>query len=190
MSITPGSVIREFTTKSGKAALIRYPQMDDVLLLQHFINTVSLEDTYIGFSGEQQSLESETIYLNSELEKIKSGDCVKLFCIVDGVIAGTCDIHRDDTLFTRRRHSGVFGLIVGSAYRGDGIGETLTLTTIDESRRIISGLRLIKLSCFANNKPAMHLYEKLGFKEVGRIPETLQYKGTYVDEVLMTLPLS
>ena len=46
-------------------------------------------------------------------------------------------------------------------------------------------LRMLELSCFANNPRALNLYEKMGFREVGRIPGKYFYKGGYIDSVEM-----
>ncbi|SRR5258708_1057367 len=188
MSFTPGKIIKEFTTKSGKHALIRYPTMDDVPALLAFINEVSLEDTFIRFSGEQQTLETEQAYLQSEIDKMVKGDVVKLVCFVGDTFAGVCDVSRDVNLATRRLHVGIFGLIIAREFRGDGIGKILAQTTIDEAKTEITGLHLIRLDCFSINTPALTLYAKLGFKEWGRFQGALFYKGEYVDEVHMALP--
>lgn len=42
---------------------------------------------------------------------------------------------------------------------------------------------------FANNDGARGFYRKMGFRESGRIPKAIFYKGRYVDQVLMYLDL-
>lgn len=187
MSFTPGKIIKEFTTKSGKKALLRYPKIEDAKVLMDFINTVSLEDTFIRFAGEQQTLEAEQKYLQSEIDAITGNDTVKLFCFVGDAFAGVCDVSRDKSLATRRLHVGIFGLVVANEFRGDGIGKVLAQTTIDEAKNEIKNLRMINLDCFSINTPALGLYASLGFKEWGRLPQGLSYKGEYVDEVHMAL---
>lgn len=49
--------------------------------------------------------------------------------------------------------------------------------------------RIIRLSVFANNKPAIGLYRKIGFKKVASVPKQLQYKGRLIDEIIMLLYL-
>src|SRR5258708_23622579 len=187
MAFNPGKVIKEFTTKSGKPAIIRYPTWQDVADLLKHINTVSKEDTFITFSGEQETLESEAKYLASEFVDMETGKAVKLFCYVDGIFDGVCDIHQNQGKKERGKHVATFGLVVGRDFRGDGIGFALSQATIAEAKMAIQGLRLIYLDCFANNIAALTLYAKLGFTEAGRIPQGLLYKGEYVDEVHMAL---
>ncbi|MEX0895780.1 MAG: GNAT family protein [Patescibacteria group bacterium] len=179
------TIVSTFTTKTGQKASIRYAQADDAADLTEFINTFSLEDSFTRFSGEQLTLQEEVEYLQSEVQKMKDGDAVKLFCYSNAKLAGVCDIHRDTSLLTRRRHAGILGLIVSEKFRGQGIGERLVHATMAEANRIISGLRMITLTCFATNDPAITLYKKLGFSEVGRIPNMLLHKKKYVDEIIM-----
>lgn len=184
------NIVSRFTTKSGLEAIIRYPVASDAQLLTDFINEFSLGDTFTRFSGEQFGLEEERKYLESEIDLIEKGECVKLFCMVDQKLAGICDIHRDNSLLTRKRHTGNLGLIIASQFRGQGIGKQLMSTTMSQAAEHISGLKMIKLDCFASNLPAISLYKKLGFATVGTIPKSLLHKGELIDEVIMIKEVS
>lgn len=188
MPFIPGKTVSEFTTKSGKHAVVRYPRWEDVHDLLKHINAVSAENVYITFSGEQQTLEQEAAYVASEFVLMEVGNAIKLFCYVDGVFAGVCDIHRDLAKKKRGAHVSIFGLVIGKDYRGDGIGFELAKATLSEAKHL-EGLRIVHLDCFGANTSALRLYEKLGFKEVGRFPKALLYKDAYDDEVLMSLDL-
>ena len=86
--INSQKIVETFTTKMGHQAIIRYPQLIDAEDLTYFINTLSLEDKFTRFSGEQLSLEEEKEYIQSELEAMEAGNVVKLFCYVDKKLAG------------------------------------------------------------------------------------------------------
>jgi RimJ/RimL family protein N-acetyltransferase len=58
---------------------------------------------------------------------------------------------------------------------------------INESRR--AGLKIIVLDVFATNSRARHVYEKVGFREVGKIPKGISKDGGYIDLVRMALEL-
>lgn len=182
-------ILFTFTTKLGKDASIRYPLIEDAPALLEMINEVSKEDTFIRFSGEQLSLEEETEYLESEIRAIEMGECVKLFCFVENQLAGTCDVRKDRSLLDRKKHVGLLGIVVGSAFRGEGVGQRLMEATIAEAKKELSGLRMIKLECFSTNTVAMSLYNKLGFRETGRTPGGVLHKGQYIDAVEMSIPL-
>jgi RimJ/RimL family protein N-acetyltransferase len=51
------------------------------------------------------------------------------------------------------------------------------------------GLRVLTLSAFESNKRAIHVYEKVGFVQTGRIPRKFFREGKYIDEVIMALVL-
>jgi len=44
----------------------------------------------------------------------------------------------------------------------------------------------LTLSAFATNKPAIHVYEKVGFVQTGTIPKKHFKEGKYIDEIIMT----
>ncbi|MDQ3008947.1 MAG: GNAT family N-acetyltransferase [bacterium] len=187
--IETGAVITTFTTKNGSTATLRYPSLSDAPALLEFINTVSQEDSFIRFSGEQQTLQEEEEYVRSELEQIKNGDAVKIFCFVDSTLAGVCDIHRDVAFKKRKLHVGFQGIIIAKGFRGQGIGQELMSATIAEAQQHIPGLKHIRLECFSTNTAALALYAKLGFVEVGRLPGELLHRGQYIDEVVLIKPL-
>ena len=51
------------------------------------------------------------------------------------------------------------------------------------------GLKVLKLSAFKNNERAIHVYEKVGFVQTGRIPKKFFREGKYVDEMIMAVLL-
>jgi hypothetical protein len=94
-------------TKSGKEVTIRPPTWGDVQIDLHYINTLSREDTYITFSGEQLTYSQEEKYVKDCIDKISKGDMVKLMCFVDGELAGVCPVsHTTKTLRNHRPDCG------------------------------------------------------------------------------------
>ena len=60
-------------------------------------------------------------------------------------------------------------------------------TLVKESRK--AGLKTIELEVFANNPHAIHVYERTGFKEAGRIPKKMLRNGKFIDSVVMSMEL-
>jgi RimJ/RimL family protein N-acetyltransferase len=58
---------------------------------------------------------------------------------------------------------------------------------VKESRK--AGMKTVELEVFANNPRATHVYEKTGFKEVGRIPKKMLRKERFIDAVVMAREL-
>jgi RimJ/RimL family protein N-acetyltransferase len=188
-SFVPGGVTHSFVTKNGKNAEIRNPSWDILHQKLEYINELSQEDTFISFSGEEVALKEEAEFLARILADMEMGNSFFQYCFVEGQLVGICGIDRKTDLRKRGEHIGKFGLSVHRDFRNEGIGFVLAKTAIDLASQHIKNLKIIELGCFANNTAAIHLYEKLGFKEVGRLPNFILFKGNYIDEVKMTLTL-
>ena len=50
-----------------------------------------------------------------------------------------------------------------------------------------SGLNLVGLSVFEFNEPAIHTYEKLGFKNEGRLRQAIRREEDFHDAILMSI---
>jgi [ribosomal protein S18]-alanine N-acetyltransferase len=78
-----------------------------------------------------------------------------------------------------------FGIFVDRRHQGRGVGRRLTAWTVGEARR--RGCATIRLSVYASNPAALHLYGSLGFEEQGR---AVVARATGQDEkILMTQSL-
>jgi len=94
---------------------------------------------------------------------------------------GVAAIRRDKSVRKRSLHVGIFGISVEKEFRGDGVGYELGRAVIE------TGLKMVILDVFSLNTKAQSLYQKLGFKEAGRLPKKILYRGSYIDEVKMYL---
>jgi ribosomal protein S18 acetylase RimI-like enzyme len=72
--------------------------------------------------------------------------------------------HHKQTLSGR-----AYSLAVDPACRGQGIGEKLMREMVEELRR--RGVRRCYLEVESTNAPAVHLYERLGFRGIGTLPD-------------------
>lgn len=82
--------------------------------------------------------------------------------INNGFILGLCMLRGWDEGFDIPS----FGILVDYRYQGHGIGKKMTEFTISEVKRL--GCNAIRLSVYASNVQAVHLYFSLGFQEVFR----------------------
>lgn len=90
-------------------------------------------------------------------------------------------------MFGRMAHIGNLGISVHKDYRDIGIGVDMMKEA--EKHAIHMRLKTMKLEVFATNERAIHVYEKLGYKTTGTIPEGAFHKGEYVDVLIMTRKL-
>lgn len=158
--------------------------MEDVSQMTDYMNEMSREDTFISFGGEQLSIKEETQYLKSVLAQMEKREALKIFAFIGNEMVGNADITSEGR---RSKHVAILGVTVKDGYRQEGIGQALMEVLVDGAKKL--NFRLIELGCFANNPRGLHLYEKFGFKEVGRIPGKYLYKGEYIDSVEMVKEL-
>ncbi len=72
---------------------------------------------------------------------------------------------------------------VGSAFRGHGIGEALVRHSIEKGKAL--GFRILQFNAVvASNKPALALYEKLGFTRLGVIPDGFLSKSGECEDII------
>ncbi len=178
----PGTVVFTGKSKKGTEIVIRYPLLSDTVAMCDYINTLSKEQTYILFQGEDISLDEETKYVKRLLEAIEKRKALTLLAFSDNKLIGNATIEMKDRVLA---HEGVFGISIAKEFRREGIGTLLMELVIDEAARNIDQLRIITLGVFANNPKAMEMYKKFGFSETGRIPKGVLHRGEYVDHIYM-----
>lgn len=101
---------------------------------------------------------------------------------VDGVVAGYAS-YGPFRPFPGFRHTVENSLYVDPACFGRGIGSALLAATIDHARA--AGRHAMVAAIDGENPVSLHLHEKYGFREVGRLPETGTKFGRWLDLVLL-----
>lgn len=168
---------------------IRYPTPADIPLALTYINTLSSEDTFIVFSGEQLTLAEETIHYGNCFQKLATGDMVLLHLFISDTLAGIASITRNSAAKKRSLHTGELAVSIAAPFRGKGFGKIFLSALIQEAKKYLSDLRSITLDVYSDNERGIRLYQSLGFKEYGREPEGIYRKGTYSDRVSMYLSI-
>jgi GNAT superfamily N-acetyltransferase len=72
----------------------------------------------------------------------------------------------------RAAHIANAGYLVVAERRGQGIGEALVLHSLEEARR--QGFDAIMFNLVFESNPAGALYERLGFRQIGLIPDAVE----------------
>ena len=155
--------------------------LDDLLA---YANELIEEDTYVLLSGIPLSRVHEEKYINEAIKLMLEDKKIHLIARIDGKLVSSFEIRR---YTLRQSHVGEIGISIAKEFRDSGIGKQCMRILIGEARKM--GLRTLVLTCFAINSRAIGLYESFGFRKVGIIPGMFLYKGKYVDEVSMYLPL-
>lgn len=142
------------------------------------VGSVAREHKYLAFLDAPSS-EMVRAYV---IENLKE-NWPHFVAISEGKVVGWCDIaslHRP--VFV---HSGSLGIGVLEQYRGQGIGEALMRAAIAKAQD--RGLQRIELTVREHNKPAIALYEKMGFQVEGLHRNAVRIGGEYENHISMAL---
>lgn len=175
--------ITVFKAKDGRTILMRSPRWDDLDGLLDFINSLVREEAPINKISEISRSE-QIEFLARRLSNIENGRIIQLVAEEDGKIVGNADVTK---LSGRESHVGTLGVAVRFDSRRVGIATKLIETLMYEAKK--QGLKMILLAVYENNLPALALYRRLGFKEVGRTPSGIRWKGKYIDDIRMAKEL-
>jgi RimJ/RimL family protein N-acetyltransferase len=179
-----GRVIDRFRAKDKRNVILRTPKWEDLDDLLAMINSLVAEKADI-VRAEEASRAEEIDWLARALSSLERGDVFYLVAEVDGKVVANSEISRRRGGYDR--HVGGIGIAIRDGYRDVGIGTQMMKTLIEQARRM--SLKVLTLSAFDTNKRAIHVYEKVGFVQTGRIPRKFFREGQYVNEVIMTLSL-
>lgn len=136
---------------------------------------------------ERPNRSDEVDWFSSIYRRVLTGDAIARVAEADGRVVGNCIVQRvGRTPTAENGHVGSLGLLVHRDHRGEGIGTALLSAALDASQ---GTFEIVRLSVFATNDRARKLYERFGFRLVGRFPQEIKRGGTYVDEDLMVLLL-
>lgn len=183
MALQCDKVIKSFKSKKGSTVVIRYPKWEDLDAVTEYVNALIEEDTFL-MLPEKQTRKSEASWMAKTFDDIENNKKIHIVAEVNGQYAGNCEIRIHER---RQAHVGDIGISIAAQYREEGIGYELLSTLIGEGKK--KGLRLLIIHCFENNDRALHIYEKLGFKKSGTVPGVYAYKGNFIGEVTLYLPL-
>jgi RimJ/RimL family protein N-acetyltransferase len=180
MRFREGKVIRQFSMK-GKKVAFRYPRKNDLDGFLKNINSLVDEKAYL-LIQKKLTRSQERKWLEGNMKDMRKGDVVQVCVDLDGRFAGSSQIKRKHG--DARRHIVELGISIHRDFRGMGIGTEL-MKTMEALAKSHMKAKVLELSYEEDNIRSKHLYEKLGYKEVGRIPKGINHYGKYMDEVLM-----
>lgn len=178
-----------FIAKNGQEIILRPPETGDIDELLRYVNVLSQEDTFITMSGEIMTREQEEENLKSWLQEMVEGNRIHLLAFAGVQLVGVAEIKRITKSRTRSLHVGEVAISIAKDWRGLGIGKNMLKKLIDDSRRSLD-LKLLKMTAFATNQRAITLYKQLGFRIAGEIPAAIKYKGKFVGQKYLYLPLT
>ena len=184
-----GRIYRRFKTSRGESVTLRTLKWEDLDDCVAFINDlVGEKDTepFLGIVADRkQTREEEAEWLANQLTRMERGSLVSVVAEVRGRLEANGDVTSGS--YEDTKHHGYLGIAISRKYRDRGIGLEMMRTLIKESRK--AGLKTIELEVFENNPRAIHVYERTGFREAGRIPKKMLRKGKFIDSLVMAREL-
>jgi RimJ/RimL family protein N-acetyltransferase len=184
-----GRIYRHFKATNGENVTLRPLKWEDIDNCVVFVNDLVSEkntEPNLGVMVDtKQTREEEAGWLANQLMGIENGKIVSVVADVRGRIVGNSSVTRGSYRDTKR-HGGL-GIAISKKSRDIGIGVEMMRTLVKESRR--AGLKTLELEVFANNPRAIHVYEKTGFRQSGRIPKKMFRNGKFIDSIVMTREL-
>lgn len=172
----------------GKEILLRSAKenTDEANMLIDYLKTVTGETRFLLSEPDEVKYTTEG-ELGFIKEHNESENCMLILVFVDGEYAGNCSFE-GKTSSRRAKHRAGIGIALFQKYTGFGLGRLLLEVLLRKMKE--QGYEQAELTVVEGNDRAYHLYESLGFKECGRIPNANKYDdGTYSDDILMVLSL-
>ena len=179
-----GTIFRRFQARDGREVTFRAPQWSDLDDMLEFINSLVDESAPI-LKNTKMTRAGEIDWLARYLSKLEKGKIVGIVAEVDGRFVGHVAV---GPKMERSNHVGVLGISLKDGYRDAGIGTEMMNEVEAQARGI--GLEVVTLETFATNKRAIHVYEKVGFTVVGRIPKGARMLDGFVDVLIMAKEIS
>jgi len=175
-----GKIFRSFTAKDRRKVVLRTPVWEDLDDFLELINSFIEERADI-LRTEKVSRDEEIDFLSRVLSRLEKDEMFYLVAEVDGKVVAVSEISKRSGY---EKHVGVIGIAIRSEFRDLGIGTEMMNALVEQAQEM--GLKVLTLTAFATNKSAIHVYEKVGFLQTGRIPKKHFKDGKYIDEIIMT----
>lgn len=153
-----------------------YARKDLIPSLWQAIDTVAREEIYIERVEAPPLPETEAFQ-----HKLLDQNWPVYYAVDNDQVVGWADI--TFPLNPRLAHRGFLGMGLLPAYRGQGLGRRLLQAALDHARQI--GAEKVELSVYTTNAPAIALYRRCGFNEIGVIRHYRKHKGVYYDALEM-----
>ena len=155
---------------------IRQIKLEDAKGFWSALASVAKEKRYI-LTTEPPPFESTQAFVQENVEQSYAQ-----YVALDGEkVIGWADILPID--HPTMKHVGGLGMGVVAEYRGRGIGRKLLESAMQHAWE--SGLKRLELEVFADNRAAIHLYEKHGYVQEGVKRYARLIDGEYQDIVVM-----
>jgi RimJ/RimL family protein N-acetyltransferase len=171
------------TLCDGAEVLLRSPDESEAQCLLEYLDAVRRESDGIMFdpADDLPSLDEERAWVRRNIE---SDGGVHVAAVVEGQIIALAGI--DQARFVRQHHSAGVGISIRGAWCDRGLGTVLMRELVGWAQEHPK-IEQLTLCVFDTNPRAHAVYQKVGFREDGRLPRRAKVKGQYIDLIEMSL---
>lgn len=150
--------------------------------IRHIMNWVNDPDVVKNFQNFKGFNKKEEIKFIKKIIKSKNDFAFSIFRISDGAYIGQCSVNQ----INWPNKLGRFGVFITKENWGHGYAEEAIKLLINEA---FKELKLHKIwgVCWATNKKAWHIYQKIGFKKEGFLRDEYFWRGKYHDLIRMAI---
>jgi RimJ/RimL family protein N-acetyltransferase len=161
-------------------ATLRSAHGDDAAGTLALLKLASSETDHLVRAPDEMRIseDDERVFLE---ERRSSPTDLFLVAEVDHTIVGIASLIGTD--LRRLSHAAVLGISVARSYWGGGLGRALITALLHWADA--RGLVRVSLDVLETNTRAIHLYERLGFREEGRLRAHRLHDGRLLDTVVM-----
>jgi RimJ/RimL family protein N-acetyltransferase len=172
---------KQIILKDGRKCLLRSPKPDEAKEMMDYLRTCATETNFILRYPEEctETVEEEERFLKSIFESEYN---LMIVAIVDGEIAGNCQLNIHKRMKVRHRGDVAIGII--KKYWNNGLGTAMFQELIDIAKE--KACLQLELEFIEGNERAVALYEKMGFRVFGERKRGVILKdGTPLSEFFM-----
>ena len=163
------------TLDDGREVIFRFAEKSDAKEILSYLKKVGSETDFLSFGFEG---------VGSDVQKEEEIITRFARATTSAMIVGTLSDRIISIATSRFSHNAEVGISVLKEFWGKGIGAHLMNLILDFARTT-KHLRNVHLTVIDENDRAMALYEKTGFKVVGRYKNFSFVDGKYRDAIIM-----
>jgi RimJ/RimL family protein N-acetyltransferase len=179
LAVIPAQTIK---FDSFKDVVVRSAQSEDAGAIIEYTKMVLVDSDWSCTQSHEFDLTTEQEVEWIEDHRNSPGKLV-IIALSGSDIVGLVDFANGSR--ERNRHVGVLGISVRKDWRRLGLGEVMLQILLDWAK-VNPIIEKVTLAVFCTNKPAIGLYQKMGFSEEGRrIGEFKLSQEKYVDDLLL-----
>lgn len=168
--------------KKGRKIVLRSATEKDAENLIDYLKVTASETPFLIREPDEitLSVEQEQTFIKAKKD---SENELLLIAEIGNRHIGNCSLMSIGG-YKRYRHRCEIAIALYQEYCGLGIGKEMMETVLNIAEKM--GYEQAELEVIADNKPAIALYEKLGFKIYGTFPDNMKFAdGSYVDAYWM-----